>query len=429
VTELLRVSGLRKSYGDKVVLRGIDLAVNAHDVVCLIGASGSGKSTLLRCLNLLETIDDGVVEFEGEDITDPRVDVRAVRRRMGMVFQAYNLFPHMTVLDNVTLAPRHVHRMSRAQAEQQGRALLTRFGLADKADSHPDRLSGGQQQRAAMARALATNPSLVLLDEVTSALDPELVGEVLDIMRDMAESGTTMVVATHEMSFARDVASTVCFLHDGVILEQGPPSQVLADPSHDRTRQFLRRVLTSCPCCQAGDRSGPVLRLTSLVIYTPAGYTERMVHDTHTIHAGAGWRPAVSATLHCLTGCAIGEVLGMVLATWWGWGNWPSVVLSVVLAFFFGYALTVSSVLRASVPLRRAVRVALAADTLSIAVMEVVDNAVLVLVPGALAAGLADLLFWGSLVFSLAVAFVITVPVNRWMIERGRGHAVVHDYH
>lgn len=244
MTELLRVSGLRKSYGGKVVLRGIDLAVNAHDVVCLIGASGSGKSTLLRCLNLLETIDDGVVEFEGRDITDPRVDVRAVRRRMGMVFQAYNLFPHMTVLDNVALAPRRVHGVPRQQAEAQARALLGRFGLADKVDSHPDRLSGGQQQRAAMARALVTNPALVLLDEVTSALDPELVGEVLDIMRDLAESGTTMVVATHEMSFARDVASTVCFLHDGVILEQGPPAQVLADPSHDRTRQFLRRVLT-----------------------------------------------------------------------------------------------------------------------------------------------------------------------------------------
>ena len=245
MTELMRVSGLRKSYGGKVVLRGIDLAVNAHDVVCLIGASGSGKSTLLRCLNLLETIDDGVVEFEGEDITDPRVDVRAVRRRMGMVFQAYNLFPHMTVLDNVTLAPRHVHGMPRQQAEEQARALLARFGLADKVDSHPDRLSGGQQQRAAMARALVTNPALVLLDEVTSALDPELVGEVLDIMRDMAESGTTMVVATHEMSFARDVASAVCFLDDGVILEHGPPSEVLVDPSHDRTRQFLRRVLTA----------------------------------------------------------------------------------------------------------------------------------------------------------------------------------------
>jgi len=245
MTELLRVSGLRKAYGEKVVLRDVELTVAAHDVVCLIGASGSGKSTLLRCLNLLETIDDGVIEFEGDDITDPRVDVRAVRRRMGLVFQAYNLFPHMTVLDNITLAPRHVHGTSRRQAEEQARALLARFGLADKADSHPDRLSGGQQQRAAIARALATNPALVLLDEVTSALDPELVGEVLDIMRDLAQSGTTMVVATHEMSFAREVASTVCFLDDGVILEQGPPTRVLVDPVHDRTRQFLRRVLTA----------------------------------------------------------------------------------------------------------------------------------------------------------------------------------------
>ncbi|HET7357895.1 MAG TPA: amino acid ABC transporter ATP-binding protein [Nocardioidaceae bacterium] len=245
MTELLRVSGLRKSYGDKVVLRDIDLSVDTHDVVCLIGASGSGKSTLLRCLNLLETIDDGVVEFEGRDITDPRVGVRAVRRRMGMVFQAYNLFPHMTVLDNVTLAPRRVHGVPRHEAEPQARALLARFGLADKVDSHPDRLSGGEQQRAAIARALATGPALVLLDEVTSALDPELVGEVLDIMRDLAESGTTMVVATHEMSFARDVASRVCFLDDGVILEQGPPAQVLGDPTEDRTRQFLRRVLTA----------------------------------------------------------------------------------------------------------------------------------------------------------------------------------------
>ncbi|HEU5043838.1 MAG TPA: amino acid ABC transporter ATP-binding protein [Nocardioidaceae bacterium] len=245
MTELLRVSGLRKAYGDKVVLRDLDLSVATHDVVCLIGASGSGKSTLLRCLNLLETIDDGVVEFEGRDITDPRVDVRAVRARMGMVFQAFNLFPHMTVLDNVTLAPRRVHRLPREEAEQQARVLLARFGLADKVDSHPDQLSGGQQQRAAIARALATNPALVLLDEVTSALDPELVGEVLDIMRDLAERGTTMVVATHEMSFARDVASQVCFLDGGVILEQGPPAQVLGDPTEDRTRQFLRRVLTA----------------------------------------------------------------------------------------------------------------------------------------------------------------------------------------
>jgi polar amino acid transport system ATP-binding protein len=193
-------------------------------------------------LNLLETTDDGTIEFAGEDITDPRVDARAVRSRMGLVFQAYNLFPHMTVLDNLTLAPRKVHGRSRAEAESRARDLLDRFGLADKAAEHPDRLSGGQQQRAALARALVTDPSLVLLDEVTSALDPELVGEVLDIVRDLAQGGMTMVLATHEMAFAREVASRVCFLDGGVILEQGPPEQILAAPAHERTRQFLRRV-------------------------------------------------------------------------------------------------------------------------------------------------------------------------------------------
>ncbi len=241
--ELLRVSGLRKAYGGKVVLHDLDLTVRQHDVVCLIGASGSGKSTLLRCLNLLEPVDDGEIWFDGEEITDPRVDARRLRSRMGMVFQAFNLFPHMSVLDNVTLAPRKVHGLRRAEAEARARDLLGRFGLADKADEHPDRLSGGQQQRVAMVRALATEPQLVLLDEVTSALDPELVGDVLDIVRDMAEAGTTLVLATHEMAFARDVASTVCFLHEGVILEQGPPAQVLGDPVEERTRQFLRRVL------------------------------------------------------------------------------------------------------------------------------------------------------------------------------------------
>ncbi len=242
MSSLLRVSGLRKAYGDKVVLRDLDLDVGPHDVVCLIGTSGSGKSTLLRCLNLLETTDDGTIEFAGEDITDPRVDARAVRSRMGLVFQAYNLFPHMTVLDNLTLAPRKVHGLSRADAESRARDLLDRFGLADKAAEHPDRLSGGQQQRAALARALVTDPSLVLLDEVTSALDPELVGEVLDIVRDLAQGGMTMVLATHEMAFAREVASRVCFLDGGVILEQGPPEQIFAAPAHERTRQFLRRV-------------------------------------------------------------------------------------------------------------------------------------------------------------------------------------------
>jgi polar amino acid transport system ATP-binding protein len=242
---LLEVEGLRKAYGDKVVLRDIELTVEAGDVVCLIGSSGSGKSTLLRCLNLLETVDDGAIFFEGEEITDPKVDARGVRRRMGMVFQAYNLFPHLTVLDNVTLAPRRVHGVGRAAAEAAARDLLNRFGLGDKADAHPDQLSGGQQQRAAIVRALATGPSLVLLDEVTSALDPELVGEVLDIVRDMAAAGTTLVLATHEMAFARDVATRVCFLHDGAILEQGPPAEIFSAPTYDRTRQFLRRVLPS----------------------------------------------------------------------------------------------------------------------------------------------------------------------------------------
>ncbi|CAN5178889.1 amino acid ABC transporter ATP-binding protein [soil metagenome] len=240
---LLRVEGLRKAYGDKVVLRDVDLAVERHEVVCLIGSSGSGKSTLLRCLNLLETVDDGSVFLDGEEITDPAVDARRVRRRMGLVFQAYNLFPHMSVLDNVTLAPRKAHGMGRSEAESNARELLGRFGLADKAEEHPDRLSGGQQQRVAIVRAMATGPELLLLDEVTSALDPELVGEVLDLLRDLAAGGTTLVLATHEMAFAREVATSVCFLDDGMILERGQPSQVLVEPHHERTRQFLRRVL------------------------------------------------------------------------------------------------------------------------------------------------------------------------------------------
>jgi polar amino acid transport system ATP-binding protein len=243
VTALLEVEGLRKSYGGKVVLSGIDLAVDQHDVVCLIGSSGSGKSTLLRCLNLLEEIDDGVIRLDGAEISDPRIDVRAVRRQVGMVFQAYNLYPHLTELRNCVLAPQKVHGMSRAEAIARAEDLLARFGLADKADAHPDQLSGGQQQRAALVRALCTGPRLLLLDEITAALDPELVGEVLQIVRAEAEAGMTMILATHEMAFARDVASTVCFLDEGRILEQGPPEQVLHDPEHERTRQFLRRVL------------------------------------------------------------------------------------------------------------------------------------------------------------------------------------------
>jgi polar amino acid transport system ATP-binding protein len=242
-TPLLDVEALRKSYGDRVVLDDIDLAVDAGDVVCLIGSSGSGKSTLLRCLHLLEEIDDGVIRFDGREISDPRIDRRAMRSRMGIVFQAYNLFPHLTVLDNITLAPRKVHGLSRAEAEGRAHDLLGRFGLEEHARSHPDRLSGGQQQRVALVRALATGPSLLLLDEITAALDPELVGGVLDAVRALAADGTTMVLATHEMHFARDVATRVCFLERGRILEQGPPDQIFTAPREARTRQFLGRIL------------------------------------------------------------------------------------------------------------------------------------------------------------------------------------------
>lgn len=240
---LLSVTGLRKSYGDRLVLDDVSLTIEPHDVICLIGSSGSGKSTLLRCLNLLEEIDDGVISFEGREISDPRVDPREVRSRMGMVFQAYNLFPHLTVLENCTLAPRRVHGVPRAEAESRALALLDRFGLSEHAAKHPDQLSGGQQQRAALVRALCTSPTLLLLDEITAALDPELVGEVLEIVRAEAEAGMTMVIATHEMAFARDVATSVCFLDRGRILEQGPPAQIFSEPREERTRQFLRRVL------------------------------------------------------------------------------------------------------------------------------------------------------------------------------------------
>lgn len=243
MSELLAVTGLRKSYGERVVLDDVSLSVAAGDVICLIGSSGSGKSTLLRCLNLLEDIDDGIITFEGREISDPRVDPREVRSRMGMVFQAYNLFPHLTVLENCTLAPRRVHGLSRSDAEARARSLLASFGLAEEVAKHPDRLSGGQQQRAALVRAMCTDPTLLLLDEITAALDPELVGEVLGIVRAEAERGTTMVIATHEMAFARDVATSVCFLHEGRILEQGPPDQIFSAPREERTRQFLARVL------------------------------------------------------------------------------------------------------------------------------------------------------------------------------------------
>ncbi|MGA3489021.1 amino acid ABC transporter ATP-binding protein [Micromonosporaceae bacterium DT55] len=240
---LLECRGLRKQFGGNVVLNGLDLDVSEHEVVALIGASGSGKSTLLRCVNLLEEIDDGTITLDGEEISDPRVDPDTVRRRIGMVFQSYNLFPHLSVLENITLAPRRVHRRERAETQRQARELLDRVGLADKADAYPDRLSGGQQQRVAIVRALANSPRLMLLDEVTSALDPELVGEVLTMIRDLKADGMTMVLATHEMGFARDVADRICFLDGGRVIEQGPPAQVLGDPIEARTRQFLHRII------------------------------------------------------------------------------------------------------------------------------------------------------------------------------------------
>ena len=239
---VLSVRGVVKSYGGRTVLDGVDLDVAEHQVVVLIGASGSGKSTLLRCVDLLEDIDDGQIFLDGRDISDPRIDADAARRAMGMVFQAFNLFPHMTVLDNVTLAPRVVHGRSRAEAADRGRELLARVGLAEKADAYPDKLSGGQQQRVAIARALAYDPRLLLLDEITSALDPELVGEVLELVEELAASGRTIVMATHEMGFARQVADTVCFLDGGKIIESGSAATVLTQPAEERTQQFLRRV-------------------------------------------------------------------------------------------------------------------------------------------------------------------------------------------
>ena len=239
----LDVEGLWKSFGQVEVLRGIDLQVDEHEVVALIGASGSGKSTLLRCVNLTEPIDAGRIRIEGEEITAKGVDVDRIRRRIGIVFQAFNLFPHMSVLDNVTLAPRKVLKRSGRDAERDAMALLERFGLAEKAREIPDRLSGGQQQRVAIVRALAMQPDLLLLDEVTSALDPELVAEVLNVIRELAASGMTMVIATHEMGFARDIANRVCFLDQGRILEQGPPEQIFSAPREARTQQFLQRIV------------------------------------------------------------------------------------------------------------------------------------------------------------------------------------------
>jgi polar amino acid transport system ATP-binding protein len=239
----LELQGVSKAFGEHEVLKGIDLEIGEHDVVCVIGASGSGKSTLLRCVNLLEPIDEGRIFVEGREVTAQGVDANQVRRGIGIVFQAYNLFPHMTVLRNVTLAPREVLGRSRGEAEADAVELLRRFGLADKRDDYPDRLSGGQQQRVAIVRALAMRPQLMLLDEVTSALDPELVGEVLNVIRELAAGGMTMLIATHEMGFAREIADQVCFLDEGVILEHGPPSQIFSAPREARTRQFLQRIV------------------------------------------------------------------------------------------------------------------------------------------------------------------------------------------
>lgn len=240
---LLEIDEVRKRYSDDEVLKGVSLSVDSHEVVCLIGASGSGKSTLLRCINGLETIEGGEIRFEGDVVSGAGVNYVELRRRIGLVFQSYNLFPHMNVLRNVTIAPIKIGGLSRAAAEERARVLLRRVGLEEKANAYPDQLSGGQQQRVAIARAMAMEPKVLLLDEITSALDPELVNEVLRLVRDLAEQGMTMVIATHEMGFARDVANTICFLHDGQILEMGPPAQIFEAPREKRTQSFLRGVL------------------------------------------------------------------------------------------------------------------------------------------------------------------------------------------
>jgi len=242
-SQAVQIEGLRKSFGPNEVLKGVDLSLGAHQVICLIGASGSGKSTLLRCVNLLEPIDEGRIWLLGQEITAPGVDENAVRRHVGIVFQSFNLFAHMTVLRNVTLAPVKVLGTSRPAADQEARELLRRFGLADKESDFPDRLSGGQQQRVAIVRALAMRPQILLLDEVTSALDPELVAEVLDLIRELATGGMTMLIATHEMGFARDIADRVCFLEDGLIVEDAPPAELFTQPRDERTQRFLRRIV------------------------------------------------------------------------------------------------------------------------------------------------------------------------------------------
>ncbi len=243
MTAKVEVRSVVKAFDDKVVLRDVDLSVQPHEVVCLIGSSGSGKSTLLKCINLLVDIDDGEILLDGTVITDPGINPNDIRQRMGIVFQAFNLFPHMTVLDNITLSPLKVHGVAKDEAIERARTLLEQFGLLDKIDEYPDRLSGGQQQRVAVVRSLATQPELMLFDEVTSALDPELVAEVLGVIRGLKEEGMTMVIATHEMGFARDVADQVCFLDNGVILEKGTPAQIFSAPQQPRTQQFLQRIV------------------------------------------------------------------------------------------------------------------------------------------------------------------------------------------
>jgi polar amino acid transport system ATP-binding protein len=239
----LEMRDVHKRYGEHEVLRGLNLSVNEHQVVCLIGPSGCGKSTLLRCINGLDPIQSGEIRLDNDRVSGPGVDVNKLRQQVGIVFQSFNLFPHMSVIENVTLAPLKVLKMDRAEAEAKAMALLKRIGLEAKAKAYPDRLSGGQQQRVAITRALAMEPKLLLLDEITSALDPELVSEVLNIVRDLAGQGMTMLLATHEMGFAREVASKVCFLHQGVIHEEGPPEQIFGDPHDERTRAFLKRII------------------------------------------------------------------------------------------------------------------------------------------------------------------------------------------
>jgi polar amino acid transport system ATP-binding protein len=241
----VKVENVSKSFGENQVLTNVSLDIAAHDVVCLIGASGSGKSTLLRCINLLEKVDAGSITFDGQNLTADKLNVNELRQHIGIVFQAFNLFPHMTVLQNVTLSPRKTRGLSKKQAEERAYELLDRIGLREKAEEFPDRLSGGQQQRVAIVRALAMDPKLMLLDEITSALDPQLVSEVLQLVRDLTEVGMTMIIATHEMSFAREVASKICFLDGGVILEEGPPSQLFGDPQEERTRAFLSSIIAA----------------------------------------------------------------------------------------------------------------------------------------------------------------------------------------